>query len=95
MLVTIYQINVSDLAEGRRSGTGPNISFDASPFDTVGSMLENINKYRGPDNQIRDIYLDPFRKQKASADSWLLFNTIFYIASVDPSPSGVAGGKEG
>ena len=81
MLVTLYQQNKVA------------ISFDASPFDTVGSMLENINKYRGPDNQIRDIYLDPFRKQKAATDSWLLFNTIFYISSVDPSS--VAAGKEG
>jgi hypothetical protein len=81
MLVTLYQQNKVA------------ISFDASPFDTVGSMLENINKYRGPDNQIRDIYVDPFRKQKAVADSWLLFNTIFYISSVDPSS--VEAGKEG
>ena len=80
MLVTLYQINK------------PAISFDASPFDTVGSMLENINKYRGPDNQIQDIYLDPFRKQKAASDSWLLFNTIFYISNVGPA-SGA--GKEG
>jgi hypothetical protein len=81
MLVTLYQQNKVA------------ISFDASPFDTVGSMLENINKYRGPDNQIRDIYVDPFRKQKAVADSWLFFNTIFYISSVDPSS--VEAGKEG
>jgi hypothetical protein len=73
MLVTIYQINV------------PAISFDASPFDTVGSMLENINKYRGPENQIQDLYLDAARKQKASADSWLFFNTVFYTLSVSPS----------
>lgn len=73
MLVTIYQVN------------SPVISFDASPFDTVGSMLENINKYRGPENQIQDLYLDAARKQKASADSWLFFNTIFYILSVSPS----------
>lgn len=81
MLVTLYQQNKVA------------ISFDASPFDTVGSMLENINKYRGPDNQIRDIYLDPFRRQKAATDSWLFFNTIFYISSVDPSS--VVAGKEG
>ena len=53
MLVTIYQINKVA------------ISFDASPFDTVGSMLENINKYRGPDNQIQDLYLDAARKKKS------------------------------
>ena len=73
MLVTIYQVNK------------PAISFDASPFDTVGSMLENINKYRGPENQIQDLYLDAARKQKASADSWLFFNTVFYTLSVSPS----------
>lgn len=73
MLVTIYQINKAA------------ISFDASPFDTVGSMLENINKYRGPENQIQDLYLDAARKQKASADSWLFFNTVFYTLSVSPS----------
>ena len=73
MLVTIYQINL------------PVISFDASPFDTIGSMLENINKYRGPENQIQDLYLDAARKQKASADSWLFFNTVFYTLSVSPS----------
>jgi hypothetical protein len=81
MLVTLYQQNKVA------------ISFDASPFDTVGSMLENINKYRGPDNQIRDLYTDSLRKQKAATDSWLLFNTIFYISSVDPSS--VEEGKEG
>jgi len=42
-------------------------------------MLENINKYRGPENQIRDIYLDAERKKKATPTSWLLFNTIFYV----------------
>jgi hypothetical protein len=72
MLVTLYQI-------GPQSGTVPAISFNASPFDTVGSMLENINKYRGPENQIRDIYLDSERKKKAESTSWLLFNTIFYV----------------
>jgi len=81
MLVTLYQQNKVA------------ISFDASPFDTVCSMLENINKYRGPDNQIRDLYTDALRKQKATTDSWLLFNTIFYISSVDPSS--IEGGKEG
>lgn len=73
MLVTIYQINL------------PVISFDASPFDTIGSMLENLNKYRGPENQIKDIYVDPTRKQKASSNSWLLFNTVFYTSNIDPS----------
>jgi hypothetical protein len=82
MLVTLYQINK------------PAISFDASPFDTVGSMLENINKYRGPDNQIRDLYIEATRKQKAAANSWLIFNTIFYISNVGPA-SEVAGAKEG
>lgn len=72
MLVTLYQVN------------SPAISFDASPFDTVGSMLENINKYRGPENQIQDLYLDAARKQKASADSWLFFNTVFYISNIFP-----------
>ena len=72
MLVTLYQVN------------SPVISFDASPFDTVGSMLENINKYRGPANQIQDLYLDAARKQKASADSWLFFNTVFYISHIFP-----------
>ena len=72
MLVTLYQVN------------SPVISFDASPFDTVGSMLENINKYRGPENQIQDLYLDAARKQKASADSWLFFNTVFYISNIFP-----------
>lgn len=70
MLVTIYQTNK------------PVISFDASPFDTVGSMLENINKYRGPDSQIQDLYLDAQRTKKAAKDLWLLFNTIFYTLSV-------------
>ena len=73
MLVTIYEIN-------KRV-----ISFDASPFDTIGSMLENINKYRGPENQIKDIYVDATRKQKASSSSWLLFNTVFYTSNIDPS----------
>lgn len=73
MLVTIYQTNK------------PVISFDASPFDTIGSMLENINKYRGPENQIKDIYVDSTRKQKASSSSWLLFNTVFYTSNIDPS----------
>jgi hypothetical protein len=80
MLVTLYQQNKVA------------ISFDASPFDTVGSMLENINKYRGPDNQIRDLYIDALRKQKANQDSWLLFNTIFYISNVAPSAEA---GKDG
>jgi hypothetical protein len=70
MLVTIYQTNL------------PVISFDASPFDTVGSMLRNINKYRGPENQIRDLYIDAQRTKKAAKDSWILFNTIFYTLSV-------------
>ncbi len=70
MLVTIYQTNK------------PVITFDASPFDTVGSMLKNINKYRGPDAQIQDLYLDGQRTKKAAKDSWLLFNTIFYTLSV-------------
>jgi hypothetical protein len=77
MLVTIYQVNKSV------------ISFDASPFDTVGSMLKNINKYRGPDAQIQDLYLDVQRTKKAAKDSWLLFNTIFYTLSVSvPSVDG-------
>ena len=67
MLVTIYQTNKSV------------ISLEASAFDTVGSMLENINKYRGPENQILDIYLDAERKKKAQPTSWLLLNTIFYV----------------
>ena len=70
MLVTIYQTNL------------PVISFEASAFDTVGSMLENINKYRGPDSQIQDLYLDAQRTKKAVKDSWLFFNTIFYTLSV-------------
>jgi len=70
MLVTIYQTN------------NPVISFEASPFDTVGSMLDNINKYRGPDNQIRDLYIDALRTKKAAKDTWILFNTIFYTLSV-------------
>ena len=57
MLVTIYQTNL------------PVISFEASAFDTVGSMLENINKYRGPDSQIQDLYLDAQRTKKAVKDS--------------------------
>ena len=78
MLVTIYQTNL------------PVISFEASPFDPVGSMLENINKYRGPDSQIQDLYLDAQRTKKAAKDSWLLFNTIFYTLSVSvPSVSGL------
>ena len=78
MLVTLYQVN------------SPVISFDASPFDTVGSMLENINKYRGPDSQIQDLYLDAQRTKKAAKDSWLFFNTIFYTLSVSvPSVSGL------
>jgi hypothetical protein len=48
-------------------------------------MLENINKYRGPENQIQDLYLDAARKQKANKTSWLLFNTIFYISIIGPS----------
>jgi hypothetical protein len=70
MLVTIYQTNK------------PVISFDASAFDTVGSMLENINKYRGPDSQIQDLYLDAQRTKKAVKTSRLFFNTIFYTLSV-------------
>jgi len=70
MLVTLYRIN--NVA----------ISFEASPFDTVGSMLENINKYRGPDNQIQDLYLDAARTQKANTSSWIFMNTIFYIFTV-------------
>jgi hypothetical protein len=70
MLVTIYQTNK------------PVITFDASPFDTVGSMLRNINKYRGPDSQIQDLYLDAQRTKKAVKNSWLLINTIFYTLSV-------------
>ena len=94
MLVTIYQTNLPDLGEGGRVGlqsrTAPVISFEASPFDTVGSMLENINKYRGPDSQIQDLYLDAQRTKKAAKDSWLLFNTIFYTLSVSvPSVSGL------
>jgi len=78
MLVTIYQVNK------------PVISFDASPFDTVGSMLENINKYRRPDAQIQDLYLDAQRTKKATKDSWLFFNTIFYTLSVSvPSVAGL------
>jgi len=78
MLVTIYQVNK------------PVISFDASPFDTVGSMLENINKYRGPDAQIQDLYVDAQRTKKAIKTSRLFFNTIFYtlsvpVSSVEPS----------
>ena len=81
MLVTLYQIN------------SPAISFDASAFDTVGSMLENINKYRGPDNQIQDLYLDAARKQKAANDSWLFFNTVFYISNTSPArPASLAAG---
>ena len=70
MLVTIYQTNK------------PVISFDASAFDTVGSMLENINKYRGPDSQIQDLYLDAQRTKKAVKTSRLFFNTIFYTLSM-------------
>jgi hypothetical protein len=70
MLVTIYQTSL------------PVISFDASAFDTVGSMLENINKYRGPDSQIQDLYLDAQRTKKAVKTSRLFFNTIFYTLSV-------------
>jgi hypothetical protein len=81
MLVTLYQINKVA------------ISFDASPFDTVGSMLENINKYRGPDNQIQDIYIDAARKQKANTSSWLFMNTIFYMSTVSVGP--VGGGATG
>jgi hypothetical protein len=77
MLVTIYQVNK------------PVISFDASPFDTVGSTLRNINKYRGPDAQIQDLYLDAQRTKKAEKSSWLFFNTIFYTLSVSvPSVDG-------
>lgn len=70
MLVTIYQVNK------------PVISFDASAFDTVGSMLRNINKYRGPENQIHHLYIDAQRTKKANTNSWVLFNTIFYTLSV-------------
>jgi hypothetical protein len=70
MLVTIYQTNK------------PVITFDASPFDTIGSMLDNINKYRGPDAQIQDLYLDAQRTKKAVKTSRLFFNTIFYTLSV-------------
>jgi hypothetical protein len=73
MLVTIYQTNK------------PVISFDASPFDTIGSMLDNINKYRGPDAQIQDLYLDAQRTKKAIKTSKLFFNTIFYTLSVSLS----------
>jgi len=78
MLVTIYQIN------------SPAISFEASPFDTVGSMLENINKYRGPDNQIQDLYLDAARTQKANTSSWIFMNTIFYISTVSAGGTGTS-----
>jgi len=74
MLVTIYQTNL------------PVITFDSSPFVTIGFMLENINKYRGPDAQIQDLYLDAQRTKKADKNSWLLLNTIFYTLSVS-SPS--------
>jgi len=70
MLVTIYQTNK------------PVITFDASPFDTIGSMLDNINKYRGPDAQIQDLYVDAQRTKKAIKTSRLFFNTIFYTLSV-------------
>jgi hypothetical protein len=70
MLVTIYQTNK------------PVITFDASPFDTIGSMLDNINKYRGPDNQIQDLYIDAQRTKKAIKTSKLFFRTIFYTLSV-------------
>jgi len=73
MLVTIYQTNK------------PIISFDASPFDTIGSMLDNINKYRGPDAQIQDLYVDAQRINKAVKTSRLFFNTIFYTLSVPVS----------
>jgi hypothetical protein len=73
MLVTIYQTNKSV------------ISFEASAFDTVGSMLENINKYRGPDAQIQDLYVDAQRINKAVKTSRLFFNTIFYTLSVPVS----------
>ena len=73
MLVTIYQVNK------------PVISFEASAFDTVGSMLRNINKYRGPDNQIHHLYLDAGRTKKASDNTWILFNTTFYTLSVSVS----------
>jgi len=70
MLVTIYQTNK------------PVITFDASPFDTIGSMLDNINKYRGPDNQIQDLYIDAQRTKKAIKTTKLFFRTIFYTLSV-------------
>jgi len=70
MLVTIYQTNK------------PVITFDASPFDTIGSMLDNINKYRGPDNQIQDLYIDAQRTKKAIKTSKVFFRTIFYTLSV-------------
>ena len=86
MLVTIYQTNKPDLGEGGRVGlqsrTAPVITFDASPFDTIGSMLDNINKYRGPDAQIQDLYVDAQRTKKAIKTSRLFFNTIFYTLSV-------------
>jgi len=78
MLVTLYQINKVA------------ISFEASPFDTVGSMLENINKYRGPDNQIQDLYLDAARTQKANTSSWIFMNTIIYISTVSAGGTGTS-----
>jgi hypothetical protein len=76
MLVTIYQVNK------------PVISFDASAFDTVDSMLRNINKYRGPENQIHHLYIDAQRTKKASNNTWILFNTIFYTLSVSVASVG-------
>ena len=76
MLVTIYQVNK------------PVISFDASSFDTVDSMLRNINKYRGPENQIHHLYIDAQRTKKASNNTWILFNTIFYTLSVSVASVG-------
>jgi len=58
---------------------GEPIEFDASVFDTVGSLLEKLNKYRGPTEQILQMYRDSAGNQPAGDSDLLIFVATLFV----------------
>lgn len=68
----------------KRAGfqTGDPLIINVGQFDTLDSMLENMNEFRSPGNQIIRLFIDSQCTKVAQTNKWFLFNdtSTFWVS---------------
>jgi hypothetical protein len=78
------KITINSSKPLKRAGfqTGDPLIINVGQFDTIESMLENMNEFRAPDNQIKRLFADSQCTITVQTNKWFLFNgnTTFWVS---------------